>query len=387
MFDDRYFARNARYPAPPARRSIAADGPAAEVFRTSPVEPWRVVRTRLRVAGKVPGPIEGGGRAAGYFTGATGVTIYRGHAWPAEMHGQAIVGDVGGNLVHRKALSANGLSLTGKRIDEQCELLASTDNWFRPVQFAQAPDGCLYVIDMDREVIEHPASLPPEIKRHLDLTSGRDRGRIWRIAPERFQATPPPRLDNANSVELVSLLSHANGWHRDTAARLLCERRDPAAVPLLASAARSAAEPLGRLHALYVLDALEALDAALLLAALDDPHPGIRRHAVRLAERQIAGNSAIGEKLIRLTGDPDPLVRYQLAFTLGELPGKTAGKALAKILAARSGRAVFAGCGVQLARESGGGRARAADRRRGVLLAAGRRRGSGATRAADRGRR
>ena len=64
--------------------SIAADGPQAEIYRASPVEPWRVVRTRLRVAGKVPGPIEGGGRASGYFTGATGITIYRGNAWPRE---------------------------------------------------------------------------------------------------------------------------------------------------------------------------------------------------------------------------------------------------------------------------------------------------------------
>ena len=32
-----------------------------------------IARTKLRVAGMVPGPIEGGGRAAGYFTGSTGV--------------------------------------------------------------------------------------------------------------------------------------------------------------------------------------------------------------------------------------------------------------------------------------------------------------------------
>ena len=104
MYEDRYIARNSFVSAPAARISIAADGPQAEVFRASPVEPWRIVRTRLRVSGTVPGPIEGGGRAAGYFTGATGVTIYRGDAWPDEYRGLAIIGDVGSNLIHRKRL-------------------------------------------------------------------------------------------------------------------------------------------------------------------------------------------------------------------------------------------------------------------------------------------
>ena len=45
---------------PAARVRIAADGPAAEVFRRSPDEPWRVVRTRWRVGGLVGGPVEGG---------------------------------------------------------------------------------------------------------------------------------------------------------------------------------------------------------------------------------------------------------------------------------------------------------------------------------------
>lgn len=86
MYEDRYAARNPLLAAPGARVSIATDGPQAEVFRTSPVEPWRVVRTRLRVSGTVPGPIEGGGRAAGYFTGATGVTIVRGECVCRQCH-------------------------------------------------------------------------------------------------------------------------------------------------------------------------------------------------------------------------------------------------------------------------------------------------------------
>src|SRR5262245_1582266 len=208
MYDDRYLARNPYLAAPGSRVSIAADGPQAEVFRISPVEPWRIVRTRLRVSGTVPGPIEGGGRAAGYFTGATGVTIYRGHAWPQEFHGQAFIGDVGSNIVHRKLLEPDGVGLVARRADEKREFVASTDTWFRPAQFANAPDGNLYIIDVYREVIEHPASLPPMIKKHLDLTSGRDRGRIYRVVRDDFRQPPPLGLDRVSTADLVAALAH-----------------------------------------------------------------------------------------------------------------------------------------------------------------------------------
>ena len=59
---------------------IPVDGPAAEVFRTSPEEAWRVVRTRWRATGQVSGLVEGGGRSSGYFTSACGLHVYRGDA-------------------------------------------------------------------------------------------------------------------------------------------------------------------------------------------------------------------------------------------------------------------------------------------------------------------
>ena len=342
MYEDRYLARNPHLAAPGARVSIAADGPQAKVFRISPVEPWRVVRTRLRVAGLVPGPVEGGGQPAGYFTGATGTTIYRGDAFPPEYRGQAFVGDVGSNIVHRKILEPDGVGFIANRADEGREFLASTDTWFRPAQFANAPDGTLYIADCYREVIEHPASLPPEIKRHLDLTSGQERGRIYRVVPDGYQQRPPTRLGNATTAELVALLDHPNGWHRDTAARLLYERQDRAAVEMLSQFAKGAKRPEGRLHALYALYSLgrtttegEKVGATLvspLQAALDDGHPQVREHAVRLAERAAPASQAVRAKLSAMTADADPRVRYQLAFTLGESrdPGRDA--ALAALL-------------------------------------------------------
>lgn len=334
-YDDRYAARNPRLAAPGARISIAADGAAADVFRISPVEPWRIVRTRLRVKGITPGLIEGGGRAAGYFTSATGVTIYRGDAWPAEYRGQAFIGDVGGNLIHRKALEADGVSLIARRADEGREFIASTDIWFRPVQFANAPDGTLYVADMYREVIEHPDSLPPVIKKHLDLTSGSDRGRIYRIAPRGFTRKPIPNLGELASEDLVPFLDHANAWHRETAARLISERQDAALAPALAAAARNLPGELGRMTALYVLCGLgegdPAVKQAAILGALDDAGAHVRQHAVVLAEPWLPSVPSLQEKLLALAGDPDPLVRHQLAFSLGAFEHPRRAEALAAL--------------------------------------------------------
>ncbi len=320
FFDDRYLARNPYLAAPSPRKLIAVDGGQAEVYRLSPVEPWRIVRTRLRVAGTVRGAVEGGGRAAGYFTGATGVSIYRGDAWPEKYRGQAFIGDVGSNIVHRKQLVPEGVGFRGERVDQGKEFLASEEIWFRPAQFANAPDGTFYVLDMYREVIEHPHSIPLPIKQHLDLTSGRDRGRIWRIVPEKFARRPAPKLDQASTAELVQTLAHPNAWHRETASRLLYQRQSPDAIPLLHAAAAQFTEPLGRMHALYVLAGQNALRAEDLLPALKDAHPRVREHAVKLAEPLAFKSLALRQQMLAMIADDDLRVRYQVAFSLGELP-------------------------------------------------------------------
>ena len=331
-YEDRYVARNPYFAAPGPRASIAADGPQADVFRSSPIEPWRIVRTRLRVKGIVRGPVEGGGTPAGYFTGATGITIFRGSGWPREYQGWAIIGDVGSNLVHRKRLDEQGASYIARRVDQMNELLTSSDIWFRPAQFANAPDGALYIADMYRETIEHPLSLPPVIKRHLDLTSGRDRGRIYRIVGTDFRQPPLPRLGDANTATLVTTLGHENGWHRETAARLLYERQDLSAILLLEMLVGSGHSAEGRIRALYALDGLDSLTPRIVLRAMRDSHPRVRVHAVRLSERVAATSAQVRERLYLMVDDDDFRVRCQLAFTLGELSGPSRNQALTTLV-------------------------------------------------------
>lgn len=316
-------------PAPTV--DIAVDGPAAPVFRRSPDEAWRVIRTRWRVAGMVTGPIEGGGTPSGYFTGATGVQIARGDRMRMEPannfdHEQeAFIADTGSNLIHRKRLTPDGVLWKGARPagDEQREFLASTDNWFRPVQIENGPSGGLYVVDFYREIIEHPWSLPPAIKQHLDLNRGNDRGRIWRITRKASLPRRTVRLGDASLAELVELLGHANGWHRDTAARLLWQRNDPATEALLKSALKS---PLvqARLGALSLLAARGELEGLLLAAGLEDVHPLVKvRTLTLLTHREPAVDWNVApwrDHALTLAAGEDLEVSFTLALLLARAP-------------------------------------------------------------------
>ena len=321
MYPARYSGRNAHYALPSQRVSIAADGAAAEVFRLSPDEPWRIVRTRWRIANQVRGPVEGGGRVSGYFTAATGVTIYRGDTLGEAFRGNAFIADAGSNLIHRKQLRYSGVQPVGERpADErQSEFIASRDNWFRPVQFANAPDGCLYVADMYRETIEHPWSIPESIKKHLDLNSGNDRGRIWRIAPKGFK---PPKRDYPaafNGPQLVNLLAHPNGWHRDTASRLIYEQKNLTVIPALEKLAADRVRPLGQIHALWALRGLGALKAGHILGALKNGTAAVRRQAMQLAEDFVKDSNVVQAVFARVD-HPNRDVLFQLALTASRFP-------------------------------------------------------------------
>lgn len=338
VYDDTGIPQSGSTPLPPTRASIASDGPAAPVFRRSPDEPWRVLRTRWRVAGLVEGPVEGGGRPSGYFTGATGVTAYRGDAYPAEMASDVFIADCGSNLIHRKRLRTDpdGIRLAGERVPDEAasEFLASSDNWFRPVQFVNAPDGCLWAIDMYRETIEHPWSIPEGLKRHLDLDSGRERGRLWRLAPTGLDATAATRrvrdFADPTPARLVALLDHPNGWHRETAARLLHPRRIPATAALLREGFSSVPTALGRLHRLHVLAGLGALDPDTVRAAFNDPDPHVRAAAV---DRSFHATGPAPVPWSRLAADTSPLVRLAVARHVSKAPASERTETLATLVA------------------------------------------------------
>lgn len=337
MYELRY-DRNPFYSMPSSLVSIPVDGGAAEVFRLSPEEPWRQIRTAWRVAGKSTGPVEGGGKASGYFTSACAITAYKGDVFPEGFEDNTFIAEPSGNLVSRKIIekvSPDTVAIEAKRAPDEMkkEFFASTDTWCRPVFMLNAPDGSLYVLDMYREIIEHPWSLPEELKKHLDLNSGNDRGRIYRIVPDNFQQRPFRPLGKASTAELVSTLNDKNGWYRETASRLLYERQDKSAVPGLKKLMKDG-NRFGRLHAMHALDGLGALKESDAIAAMSDEDWTVRAHAIELSEKFLKKPSQqLWDKLASMTTDSAPEVRYQLAFTLGETSKPERVKLLEQIIA------------------------------------------------------
>lgn len=334
VFPSHYLKRNPYLAIPGVLRTAARKGAAAPVFRRSPPEPYRVVRTARRVADpEFRKRLSMTERfATGFFTSATGVTIYRGSAYPKAFQGNAFIGDVGGNLIHRKTMESKGATYIATRADEQTEFVTSIDNWFRPVNFVNAPDGTLWVLDMYRETIEHPFSIPEDIKRHLDLESGYDRGRIYRLVHPEGTKFKFQKLGEMPIDQLVKQLESPNSWNRETAQRLIWERQDKSAIAPLKNLFQSSKQPLGRLHSLWALEGLNALNEKTLVLALNDSSPGVREQAIRLSEKYAAKNPQLAQKVLALTSDPEYRVQLQLAFSLGELGKNAAVPGLTKLV-------------------------------------------------------
>jgi putative membrane-bound dehydrogenase-like protein len=313
---DRYVRRNP-FVAPPMLAVPQPDPPAnGKVFPSS--------HTRARY--NDPQQFE-------RFTSACSVIRYRDDLFGPGYEGNMFVCEPVHNLVHREILAEDGTSFTSRRAsDEQrSEFFSSTEEWFRPATIKTGPDGALWVADMYRWEIEHPQYIPEEIQRQTDFRAGEDKGRIYRIYPVDSHPRPIPILDSLDAAGLVAALDSPNGWQRDRVQMLLVQKQDPQTVPLLEDMALHSTRATARLHALCTLDGMKALKPELVEHGLLDPHPGVRREAVRLSEGRFAESKTLGDVLLRLTEDPDPKVRLQLACTLGEWEDARAGKALGQL--------------------------------------------------------
>jgi mono/diheme cytochrome c family protein len=209
------------------------------------------------------------------------------------------------------------------------EFLTSTDERFRPVQVVNGPDGCLYVVDMYRGIVQHTAFLTHYLVANIkarQLEQPISQGRIWRIVPEGGRKVARTAIP-ADAASRVKLLAHADGWVRDTAQRLLVEAGDSAVGPALKTLATDAQAPaLGRLHALWTLDGLGLVDASLIQSALRDAHPQVRAAAARLAPLDAL------PALAALTKESDKLVLSHVAMRLSAMNQPAADEALADVL-------------------------------------------------------
>jgi putative membrane-bound dehydrogenase-like protein len=318
--EERYLRRNPNAPAPPPVVVPRTDFDGGRVFAIS--------RTLERF--NDPGNVN-------RFTSACGVGLNRDTLLGDAYSNNAFVAEPVHNLVHRMILRGDdGAELVRSRADDEhdSEFLASSDNWFRPVQIRTGPDGALYVVDMYRFLIEHPRWIPAERLAQLDVRAGADRGRIYRIRAKGTALREVRDLTKLSAAEVARCMDSPNSTERDRAHVELMTRGDRAALPALEKLAASASLPQVRLQALCAIDALDALTPTQLVAAMRDSNPHVRQHAVRMCEPLLrkGGTEAAGlvETLLGLSSDRSALVRRQLAMTLGEWNDARAGEALAQ---------------------------------------------------------
>ena len=303
------------------------------MFQLTPPPYWRAVRTTRRQKSYDEQNLDRTEYAEDHFTGCSGGTIYGADLFPESYQGSLFTGEVAGNLVHRDVLvQGKGPLLIAKRHTSEIkqEFLASNDPWFRPANLSIAPDGSLLVIDFYRQHIETPLSIPEDLKEDMDFHKGDNMGRIYRIYPigeELVSETKYP--GDMNSVELVELLSHGHQWWRLTAQRLLVEKADTSVIPSVIEVLKTNEIPEARLHALYVLDALGGLTSAMLSEVLEDAHPQLRVHALRLSEQY----PELLPIMTQMIDDIDIQVVFQAALSIGNFTGPEIRKCLTQLAA------------------------------------------------------
>ncbi len=263
------------------------------------------------------------------YTISSGLCVYDGHQFSDDARGNIFVPESGGHLVGRLKISDGIAPMAERFYPAETELIASTDERFRPVNSRVGPDGALYLADMYHGIIEHRIFIVPWLTdqiRDRKLDQGNDLGRIWRIvAEDRPIDRESPKLSNADTATLVNTLSHANGWHRMTAQRLLIERGE--GVEELREAVRTA-PPRGQLHALWTLSGLDSLDLETRLAGMQSDDEKVRAAAVRLSEKDPPAFAPMA----KLVDDPNEAVRLQVTLSLGSFFDPKSADLLSKIL-------------------------------------------------------
>ena len=288
--------------------------------------------------GYIPGTLDSANRLL-EFTSACSPTIYRSHLFPEEYYGNVFVMENAGNLVKRNVVKENGLLLEAFDPNPGKEFFASTDERFRPVHGAVGPDGGLYIVDMYQGIVQHTAYMTPYLKEKTlerGLDSPGHMGRIWRVVPKGFDAKAMPKLSKASTQELVTYLSHPEGWYRDMAQRLLVERNEPTSVRELEKLIQGKASELGKFHALWTLEGLEKKNSKLLLEVLKNESDLLKGTALRQLESIVREDLVVLKELEKvLLGQKDQASKtyaLQMALSGHVLPAESRIEILSSIL-------------------------------------------------------
>ncbi|MEC5128242.1 discoidin domain-containing protein [Verrucomicrobiales bacterium BCK34] len=256
-----------------------------------------------------------------HFTATCGEEIFRGDRLPEDLRGDLLFSEPVGRLIRRSKVEVKEGVTYLKNAYDKDEFIRSTDPNFRAVNMVTAPDGCLYIVDMYRGIIQQgnwtkPGSYLRGVIDQYQFEKNIGHGRIYRLVHDDFERGPRPNMLNESPAEWVAHLEHPNGWWRDTAQKLLILKGDQSVAPALASLAGSSENYLTRMHALWTLEGLGAATPEIIEAAGKDPHPQVRRAAIRVSETLLkSGDDSLTEMVRTLAKDADADVAVQALLT------------------------------------------------------------------------
>ncbi len=276
-----------------------------------------------------------------HFTSANGQSIFRGDRLPADLVGDYVINEPVARIIRRaKVINREGKTYLENAYDHK-EFIASTDTYFRPVNTYTGPDGFLYVIDMNRGIIQESnwTQKGSYLRGKIDyygLAKVNQRGRIWRLVHDGYKAGPKPTMLDVPAAKLLAYLDHPNGWWRDNAQKQIIVLGDKSVVPdlTLMASGKKKASALGRLHALWTLEGLGAINKELLTIAFADADPQIRRAAVWMSEPFIKQNDNqwIGQ-VGKLMTDENWDVKTQVLLSMGSSKNEHAQQIVQALLA------------------------------------------------------
>jgi len=324
-----YFARNPNLLR--TRGSYEFAGDQAELNRTFPIRSNYGVNRGYQAA-----QLRTADGTLATYTGVCAPTVFRGDRLPAELQGNIFLAEPTGNLVSRVIVRDDGARLQARKAYDNAEFMASTDERFRPVWLSSAPDGTLYIVDLYHGIIQHKNYITEYLKEQIvsrKLEAPVHKGRIWHIVHESMRPGPAPALSKETSAQLVTRLSHPNGWWRDTAQQLLVQRGDGSVARALTTLVDTAPDVRTRIHALWTLDGLDQIDPATVTRVLEHPSRDLRAAAIRVSERWLSeATHPIHAAVLKRLDDADWAVRQQLAASLGALPETERVPAIASLL-------------------------------------------------------
>ncbi len=256
------------------------------------------------------------------FTASCGQSIFRGDRLPGDFLGDLTICEPVGRLIRRAKVTNDAGRIVVSNAYEKSEFIRSSDPNFRPVNSATGPDGCLYIVDMYRGIIQEgnwvrEGSYLRGVVKEYDLDKNIGRGRIFRVDHTSTERGPQPRMLDETPTQLVAHLSHSNGWWRSEAQKLIVLSGDKSVVPALRDLVTGGSEPLGRLHALWTLDGMGSVDNLLLAKVMADADSRVRAAALRVAESVMETDRSLDAQIAKLAADDDPDVVIQVMLSTG----------------------------------------------------------------------